>query len=149
MNEVQYVYAVIPARYVCLYHKLLVLLADYGVEMLNDCQATCKGSNKTVVTCFNMFNAGVAAYQLGETKKAEIIMKYINSQVNMIYSSRGRCASHGEFKLAATEDGTKTAYISCNGDTASFRIEDTPDVKCIKETGIMDATLTNEDFGIE
>lgn len=41
-----FVYMVIPAKYVCTYHKLLVMLADVGIEMLNDCTANCKGNNK-------------------------------------------------------------------------------------------------------
>ena len=45
-----FVYMVIPAKYVCTYHKLLVMLADVGIEMLNDCTANCKGNNKNVIT---------------------------------------------------------------------------------------------------
>lgn len=42
----QYVYMTVPSKYVCVYHKLLVLMAQYGLDMLNDCSATCKGNNK-------------------------------------------------------------------------------------------------------
>ena len=46
----EFVYMKIPAQYVCVYHKLLVMLADFGIDMLNDCSATCKGNNKNVIT---------------------------------------------------------------------------------------------------
>ncbi len=42
----QYVYMTVPSKYVCVYHKLLVLMAQYGLDMLNDCSATCKGNKK-------------------------------------------------------------------------------------------------------
>ena len=32
----QYVYMTVPSKYVCVYHKLLVLMAQYGLDMLND-----------------------------------------------------------------------------------------------------------------
>lgn len=146
MADVQYVYATIPARYACLYHKLLVLLSEFGVDMLNDCNATCKGSNKNIVTCFNMFNAGVAAYNLGETKKAEVIMKYINAQVNAIFRARGRECPKGEFKLAANPDASTIAYGTCNGDRVTFRVEDNPNVRVVSANDFLDATLTGEDF---
>lgn len=146
MDNVEYVYAVIPARYACLYHKLLVLLAEFGVDMLNDCNATCKGNNKHVITCYTMFNAGVAAYNLGETKKAETIMKYVNAQVKIIFAARGRHCPLGEFKIAASEDGSRTAYVSCNGETATFRVEDTPESNIISGDAIQNVSLTDEDF---
>jgi hypothetical protein len=63
--EPKFVYAIIPAEYVCVYHRILAMLADYGEEMLKDCKATCKDRNSGVIECFNMFNAAVAARQLG------------------------------------------------------------------------------------
>ena len=34
----EYIYTTIPAEYVCVYHKILAMLADYGEEMLKDCK---------------------------------------------------------------------------------------------------------------
>ena len=147
MADIQYVYATIPARYACLYHKLLILLSDYGVDMLNDCSATCKGSNKNIITCFNMFEAGVASWNLGLTKRAETIMKYINAEVNAIYRSRGRECPKGEFKMFANENGTQVAFASCNGESVSFRVEDIPDKpNIVSSDGILDAEITEEDL---
>ena len=147
MPDTNYVYAVIPARYACLYHKLLVLLADYGVDMLNDCSATCKGNNKNIITCWNMFEAGVAAYNLGLTSRAETLMKYVNAQVNIIYRSRGRECPKGEFKLFANEQGTQVAFVSCNGETSSIRIENIPEPPAtISRDGIINADITEEDL---
>ena len=75
--EPQYVYMTVPSKYVCVYHKLLVLMAQYGLDMLNDCSATCKGNNKNIITCWNMFQSAMAAYQLGQDKLAETLLKYI------------------------------------------------------------------------
>jgi hypothetical protein len=61
-NDIQFVYITIPKEYLCVYHKILVMLADYGIEMLKDCKASCTDRNSNVIECFNMFNAAVAAY---------------------------------------------------------------------------------------
>ena len=81
----QYVYMTVPSKFVCTYHKLLVLMARYGVDMRNDCSATCKGNNKNIITCWNMFQSAMAAYQLGQNKLAETLLKYIKGQLNIIY----------------------------------------------------------------
>ena len=47
-NNPDYVYMIIPADYACVYARLLVMLSDLGYEMLQDCAAGCKGSNKNI-----------------------------------------------------------------------------------------------------
>ena len=47
--EPEYVYVTIPAEYICVYHRILVMLADYGEDMLKDCKATCKDRNSNVI----------------------------------------------------------------------------------------------------
>lgn len=81
----EYVYMTIPAEYVCVYNRILVLLSEYGLDMLNDCKSDCKNRNKTIIQCFNMFNAACAARKLGQTKQAETIIKYINAQLTHLY----------------------------------------------------------------
>ena len=64
--ELEYIYITIPAEYICVYHRILALLADYGEEMLKDCKANCTKRNSSVIECFNMFNSAVAARKLGK-----------------------------------------------------------------------------------
>ena len=86
----EYVYMTIPAKYICTYHRILIMLADYGVEMLNDCGASCKDGNRQVVNCFNMFNAAVAAYKLGQEKLADTLIKYVDSKIRLIYKGEDK-----------------------------------------------------------
>ena len=51
----EYLYITIPADYVCVYHRIMVMLADYGEEMLKDCKASCTDRNSNVIECFNIF----------------------------------------------------------------------------------------------
>ena len=95
----QYVYMTVPSKYVCVYHKLLVLMAQYGLDMLNDCSATCKGNNKNIVTCWNMFQSAMAAYQLGQDKLAETLLKYIKGQLNIIYEGSEQVQYSGSITL--------------------------------------------------
>ena len=90
MNEIkqiepEYVYVTIPAEYICVYHRILAMMADYGEDMLKDCKANCTDRNSGVIECFNMFNSAVAARKLKKDKLAETIIKYVKAKINQIY----------------------------------------------------------------
>ena len=76
-----FIYLTVPYRYNCVYQKLLRKLADLGIDILNDCGATCRGINRNIINCWNMFQAACGAYALGEGKKADLLINYINIQL--------------------------------------------------------------------
>lgn len=76
-----FIYLTVPYRYNCVYQKLLRKLADLGIDILNDCGATCRGINRNIINCWNMFQAACGAYALGEEKKADLLINYINVQL--------------------------------------------------------------------
>ncbi len=115
----EYIYMTIPADYVCTYHKILILLSEYGIDMLKDCQASCTNQNKSIINCFNMFNAAVAARKLGKDKEAETIIKYINGQLNIINS---REEIGGTIVFPVDEKGYLKAIITC-GNNPIFTID--------------------------
>lgn len=117
--EPEYVYVTIPASYICLYHKILIMLADYGEDMLKDCKAACKDRNSTVIDCFNMFNAAVAAHKLGKEKLAETIIKYVTAKVNQIYGGSDNANS---MIYPIDENGHVKAIVSC-GQHPTFEID--------------------------
>lgn len=79
----EYVYITIPKDYVYVYKQILFKLADYGEEMLKDCKATCSDRNKSILDCFNMFNAAIAAYNTDQIKLANLIIKYVMAVLNI------------------------------------------------------------------
>lgn len=107
----EYIYVTIPADYVCVYHDIMQLLADYGIEMLKDCKASCTKRNSNVIECFNMFNAAVAARKLGQTKLAETLIKYIKAKINQI---RNGSESDTEFTLNIDGEGNIQVYVQCS-----------------------------------
>lgn len=115
----EYIYMTIPAEYVCIYHKILILMAEYGLDMLNDCQAGCTNQNKSIINCFNMFNAAVAARKLGQDKVAETIIKYVNSQLKLIYNND---IIIPETVFPVDEHGYLKAIVSC-GENPKFEID--------------------------
>lgn len=116
--ELEYVYVTIPAEYICVYHRILAMLADYGEEMLKDCKASCKDRNSGVIECFNMFNSAVAARKLGKTKLAELIIKYVKTKINQIYRGIDNSTS---FVFPVDENGQLKAFVSC-GERPRFEI---------------------------
>src|SRR5574344_1124859 len=116
--ELEYVYVTIPADYICVYHRILAMLADYGEEMLKDCKASCTDRNSSVIECYNMFNAAVAARKLGKDKLAETLIKYIKAKINQIYKGLDNSTS---FIFPIDENGEIKAFVSC-GETTKFEI---------------------------
>ena len=120
----KFIYITIPAEYVCVYHRILAMMADYGEEMLKDCKATCKDRNSGVIECFNMFNAAVAARQLGlgepnnrYSKLAELLIKYIKNKINQIYKGKDNST---EFVFPIDETGELKAFVSCGNEPVFF-----------------------------
>ncbi len=116
--EPEYVYVTIPAEYICVYHRILAMLADYGEEMLKDCKAGCTDKNSGVIECFNMFNAAVAARKLGKTSLANTLILYIKEKINMIYGGVDNSTS---FVFPIDENGEIKAFVSC-GERPQFFI---------------------------
>ena len=109
--EPEYVYVTIPAEYICVYHRILAMLADYGEDMLKDCKTSCTDRNSNVIDCFNMFNAAVAARKLGKDKLAETLIKYIKAKINQMYRGVDNSTS---FVFPVDENGQLKAFVSCN-----------------------------------
>lgn len=76
-----YTYLDVPSKYNCVYKKLLIKLSNLGVDMIKDCTSTCKGINRQVINCWNMFQSACAAYTLGYWKQADLLINYINSSL--------------------------------------------------------------------
>ena len=116
--EPEYIYVTVPAEYICVYHRILAMLADYGEDMLKDCKASCTDRNSGVIECFNMFNAAVAARKLGKDKLAETLIKYIKAKINQIYNGNDNSTS---FVFPVDENGQLKAFVSC-GERPRFEI---------------------------
>ena len=116
--DLEYVYVTIPAEYICIYHRILAMMADYGEEMLKNCKASCTDKNNNVIECFNMFNSAVAARKLGKDKLAESLIKYIKAKINQIYKGLDNSTS---FVFPIDENGEIKAFVSC-GERPKFEI---------------------------
>ena len=120
----EYIYLTIPAEYVCVYHRIMAMLADYGEEMLKDCKAACTDRNSGVIECFNMFNAACAARLIGQDKKAQLIINYIKAKINQIYKGKDNSTS---YVFPIDENGKLKAFVSCN-DRPRFWINEEEDL---------------------
>ena len=107
-----YIYETIPEAYVCVYHDLLELLADYGEEMLKDCKASCKDRNSNIIDCKNMFDAAVAAYKLDKQTLANILIEFVKYKINYI---KGNNTTTETF-IWTNEDGTQKVCTCKNGE---------------------------------
>lgn len=113
----EFLYLTIPADYICTYHKLLVYLADFGKKLLDDCSAVCKGNNKTVIDCWNLFQSALACKSLGQDKQASLFIDYINKQLEQVYRGTDEKLFNGGNYYPITPDGKLKALCSCQGET--------------------------------
>lgn len=116
----EYLYLTIPSEYVCTYHKLLVYLADFGKKLLDDCSASCKGNNKTVIDCWNLFQSALAARSLGQERQANLFIDYINKQLDCIYRGSENEVYGGTVYFPITPDGKLKAIVSCSADSKFY-----------------------------
>ena len=115
----EYVYTTVPREWLCIYHRILAMLADYGEEMLKDCKASCTDKNSGVIECFNMFNAAIAARKLNKTKLAETLINYITAKIEIIYNGKDNSTS---FVYPLDENGVIKAIVSCKDYNVSMEI---------------------------
>ena len=114
------IYMLIPAKWACIYQKLLVAIADFGEQMLEDCSASCKSKNKHIINCWYMFASAVAAHQLGKDKLAETLIKYIQGQLKIVYRN-SHCAEFDSMvPLPISCDGKLRAFVGCDNETKFY-----------------------------
>lgn len=114
----EYIYVTIPAEYICVYHKILGMMADYGEDMIKDCKASCTDKSREAIDCFNMFNSAVAARKLGKMSLANTLIKYVKEKINMIYKCQ---TPETSFVFPVDENGELKAFVSC-GEQSRFEI---------------------------
>lgn len=141
----EYVYMTIPREYVCVYHRILAMLADYGEDMLKDCKASCTDKNSGAIECFNMFNSAVAARKLGKTSEADTIIKYVKAKINQIYHNVDNST---EFVFPVDENGELKAFVSCNETTKFYINSDDMELykKKFGDGNNLDIRLGEEDY---
>lgn len=116
----EYVYLTIPTEYVCVYHKLLVYMADFGKTIIDDCNAICKGNSKNILTCWNLFQSAIACYTLEDYKTANFFIEYIKEQLELIYKGSGYTPHNSTVPLAISNDGKLKAIVSCDNDSKFY-----------------------------
>lgn len=112
----EYLYLTIPADYVCVYHKLLTYMADFGKDQIDDCTSSCKGNGKNIITCWNLFQSAVAAYNLDRKKEADFFINYITKQLDNLYSNTGKKTHTNLIPVKITDDGRLKAIVGCGND---------------------------------
>ena len=108
-----YTYMEIPEEWLCLYHKLLHYLADFGENALKDCETSCSGRNKNILKCWGMFQSALAAKSLGKDKLANTLIKYVDAQLELIYKNSDEQPFDGGFILPIDENGYVKGLNSC------------------------------------
>lgn len=130
----EYVYLTIPTLYICTYHKILHYMVDFGIDLVKDCGASCNAKNKKILDCWSMFQSACAAYTLTpageEPKKANLLIKYINEQLELIYESTGEVVYNGDGVYPITNDGHFKAMITCRTPLAAHTEFHSDDYEC-------------------
>lgn len=141
-----YVYSKVPTKYYGVYLTLLKLLSDNGETLLNDCASACKSSSHKLTSLWNMFNAACGAYLNDNKKLADVLIKTITSQLNIMYDENFDFLQHrifignytlenknnpNEFNTVYLYKLTPTEYDVCSDIELTFTIKQTSDIHYI------------------
>lgn len=119
----EYLYLTIPAEWVCVYHKLLVYMADFGKKIVDDCTASCKGNGKNIISCWNLFQSAIACRELGKNKEADFFISYIEQQLDYIYNGTDKDIFNGTNYYKISDDGKLKALCSCTNNDVKFYVD--------------------------
>lgn len=117
--EQKYAFIVMPQKYICVYHYILILFAELGEDLLKDCKASCTNKNKDVVNCYNMFIAAVSAYNLGQTTLANTLIKFIKAKIEQLFK---KYKDNISFTLPVDETGSIVINYECTEDEVTSAI---------------------------
>lgn len=87
-NCIGTLFMTIPAQYNYIYEKILLLFSEYGLDAVKDCKVSCRDRQSRIVECFNIFTAGVAAWNAGRYKEASLVMNYVRGQIDIYYPNK-------------------------------------------------------------
>ena len=87
-NCIGTLFMTIPAQYNDIYEKILLLFSEYGLDAVKDCKVSCKNRQSRIVECFNIFTAGVAAFNASRYKETSLIMNYVRGQIDIYYPNK-------------------------------------------------------------
>lgn len=116
--EPEYVYMTIPADYVGVYQKILIMLADYGNDITNASKPKPIARHKEIIDCYNMFNAAVAARKLGKLELANNLIHNIKHRITYLYNGFENART---LVFPIDERGDLKALVTC-GERPLFQI---------------------------
>lgn len=104
----KFVFLSVPIKWTEIYNKLLILMANRGIDMIKDCNAACNDDAKRLIQCWNEFNAACAAYKLGQETEAKILIEILIDCMNRKYRTNYDAAYYTNFDISSL------SYINCN-----------------------------------
>lgn len=120
----EYVYLTIPAEYVCVYHKLLSYIADFGKSIIDDCSFACKGDGRKIYNCWSLFQSACAAYTVDDKEKAKFYLDYVSKQLEQYYKGTTKEQYTGGYYYPITPDGVLKAQVSCSTGNVDFLVDE-------------------------
>lgn len=119
------IYLGIPIKWNDTYYKLLYILASVGKDIVDDCNYMCKDAGKTIFNCWNLFQSAIAADRIGEVKKAEFIIDYINKQLALYITNNNiivpECiVNYPNCVYELTDEGNYRFYLEVKKDGISY-----------------------------
>lgn len=108
-----YIYITIPTKYECIYSNLLNMVSGLGLDTIKDCYNPCSNKGKLILECWDMFQAGIIAYDNNRENDADIIMIDIVNKLNL--SCDTKCFSD-KYIYYGQSDDIPTIDDIINGD---------------------------------
>ena len=79
--------------------------------------------NKTIISCWNLFQSALALHALNDVKQSEFFIHYIRTQLNEIYKGRDKNVYINSVPIPIMEDGTLKGIINFNDNIKIYTID--------------------------
>lgn len=85
MGNNDLIYLSIPKKFESVYYKLLHAIADFGQQILKECDSS--NCDNNLISCWNLFQSAIACEELNRTKESELFINFIEKQLAIIYKN--------------------------------------------------------------
>ena len=118
------VYLTIPSNYLDVYYKLLILVADLGKDILDDCNSIYKNNNKQIISCWNLFQSALAAEALNDHRRSDLFISYLRTKLNNIYRGTTKMPYINSVPIPVIEYGSLKGIINFNNQFKIYIIDE-------------------------
>lgn len=87
----------VPIKWNDIYQKMLELMANFGIDIIKECNAVCSDRGKSLIQCWMTFSVACSAFELNNLKEAKILIIILIDCLNKKYGTNFDSDKYSDF----------------------------------------------------